>query len=199
MRGKEYSMIYLVIVALLIGGHMMHFAANALDMHFREFLNEDPESAMPSSAYTLLHFIDEYLSHAIMFTALILMISMGSLAEIRGEPKSLGTLDKSLILFSGFILGSGLGISAVEASIPLYILMLAIINLTAIAWYSRKHRQKVGHHPFTLYTVTIFITLILSATVYMALFGSQSPREFIGSFIEEKLKLLLTSSLVYLC
>ncbi len=185
-QGRDYSMMYLALVALLIGGHMMHFAANALDMHFREVLNEDPSSALPHSEYALLHFIDEYLSHLIMFTALVLIILMGSLAEIRCDGEELSTSDMGLIMFSGFILGAGLGISAVEASIPLYMLVLTILALSVVVYRARMDHKNVRKYPFTLYVLVLFTLLILSIATFIAIFGFQSPRELIGSYLEEK-------------
>ena len=185
-RGKKCSTIYMILASLLIGGHMMHFAANALDMHFREVLNENPSDVMPYTAYVLLHFIDEYLSHIIMFTALVMIISMGSLAETYNEQKELKTLDRGIIMFSGIVLGGGLGISAVEASIPLYVLALAIINLLIIVYHLKIHQRDVRQYPFTLYALMLLTMLILSIIIFIIIFGFASPREIIGSFIEEK-------------
>ncbi len=187
MHKKEYVMTYMVLMSLLIGGHMMHFAANTIDMHFREVLNEDPRDVMPYTAYILLHFIDEYLSHIIMFTALIMIICMGSLAEIYNEQKAPNLSDKIIIIFSGIILGGGLGISAVEASIPLYVLVLVVLSTIIILYKLRVQRKNVSDHPFTLYTVVLFAMLGLSIVIFIATFGFTSPREMIGSFIEEKL------------
>ena len=182
-QNQGISMVYLFLATMLMGGHMMHFAANAIDMHFREVLNVDPETTLPTSAYTLIHFIDEYLSHIIMFTALMLIFCLGAIIELQKSPKMLDMQDKVLIIISGFILGSGFGISAVEASIPIYILILVAICLIAILWYAKANNRSFFDHPFCLYVTIIYIMLLLSAIAYIAVFGFQSPRELIGSYL----------------
>ncbi len=182
-KNKEVSVFYLIVSMMLIGGHMMHFAANAIDMHFREVLNQDPSVSLPMSAYTLLHFLDEYLSHIIMFTALILIFSIGAIFDIDGNIKEAMWPDKIITIFSGIILGSGMGISVVEASIPIYMMVLTAICLASIVIYAKKHERKISGHVFCLYVVTIFTFLIISSLAYIAVFGFTSPRELIGSYL----------------
>ena len=180
--GYREHLICMVLTSLLIGGHMMHFAANALDMHYKEVLYVDTENAMPESAYTLLHFLDEYLSHIILFTSMILLMTLGVISEIGREngARNLDLLDRILIIFSSLILGVALGLTAVESSIPVYMIVLSVANLGVIIWFYRERaRDSISKYPFSLYVVILLTLIVVSDAVYCMLFGTTSPRDLI--------------------
>ncbi|MEX0568063.1 MAG: hypothetical protein Q6363_002755, partial [Candidatus Njordarchaeota archaeon] len=185
-RSEKELIIYLVLSALLIGGHFMHFAANAIDMHYREAIGIETEENMPTTAYILLHFLDEYLSHIILFTAMILIFLYGGILDMQKEQINATGMDKIITILSGFILGGSLGISGVEASIPIYMIAISALCIGIIIYKKIKMDRQIkglSQYLFTLFVLITLAMIIFAISLYLLILGTQSPRELIGGMI----------------
>lgn len=185
---KKVMFIFIVLSMFLLGGHLMHSAANAIDMSYRETVFIDPEENMPKVTYTLLHFLDEYLSHAIMYLSLYGLLFMGALIDLKSEKEKISQKDLILITLWGFILGGSLGISIIEASIALLMIPTILALLLVLIYKSKEHNidpKRRPSKPLFLFVMTVFLWTLIAMFIYIAIFGFYSPRELIGSYLKK--------------
>ncbi len=113
---------------------------------------------------------------------MILLMTLGVISEMGREDgaRNLDLLDRILIIFSSLILGVALGLTAVESSIPIYMMALSTVNLGAIIWFYRERaKDKMTRYPFSLYVVILLALMVVSDAIYYMLFGMTSPRDLI--------------------
>jgi len=179
-----FARIFTILLSLFIGGHFMHFATNAINTYAYEVRGYKVGQDIPNDIATVLYFLDEDLSHYIMFIsmfALLLVIFISRFQIlIKGENfheriKLNDILDTS----TSIIFGVAFAISAIEARKAYFVILLEIIVLAIIMFYSYKFEKKSIKviNQDTILRV-IFMSFSLSLLTFLAYYL------YFGGFIE---------------
>lgn len=138
--------VYQLGFVLFIGGHFMHFAANAINTYAFEVAGYVVGTDIPEDIAALIYFFDEELSHFIMFTTLFTMLLVVLLARVDLYDGKSGykfnLVDRILIFVATLIFGGAFSISAIEARKAYLVIALEIIVLIMFALYTKYWAKK---------------------------------------------------------
>lgn len=157
-------------------GHAMHVTANAINTFSTEI--RDYETILPEDTYALIYFLDEDLSHVLVFAALYCLLA----ALLMFERFSLPATDLETPLWPplglGLIYGASQGFVFVEAGKAL---LAPILGATlGILWYWSWRRQHSKVHIYRHGPISLFIAALIPAQlIAIGLYGL-----LIGSFIQ---------------
>lgn len=108
-----------VLIACFLYGHAMHVTANSINTYITEV--HQYREQVPGDAYDLIYFLDEDLSHLILFGSFFALLTIWSLND-----SSLTSRNLSIQMIGlGMVQGIAQGIAMIEASKPLLPFVIA--------------------------------------------------------------------------
>lgn len=165
---------------LFMYGHAMHVTANAINTYSTEV--NDYRDIIPQDSYALIFFLDERLSHFILFTAATGLIGCWLLFEQIVEAPFLFPKNLVIILLIGIVYGFVQSYAAIEAQMvwvlyPMFIILLAL-------WFFFWRRSKLflleflRCYPFSSFVVAMALfTFIITLAFGMLFAGFPQPSE----------------------
>jgi len=184
MGNKKLSIAYQLLFALFIGGHFMHFATNAIDTYMYEVAGYEAGVDIPRDVADLIYFLDEDLSHYLMFTALFTIWVIVTVARIFVMTKSsssntIGIIDRILIFLTSLIFGVAFAIATIEAKKAYLGIGLILISTAIIITFTCVIKQNILNIMKNDSVVAILLlSLIMALFIYIAYYAA------FGSFIE---------------
>lgn len=177
VRGsRRIVLLYITLMCLYIGGHFLHFGTNSIDTYLREVRHYAPGQDIPSDVYEQLHFLDEVLSHVIMFATLFSILSLTSLVEIKLNLRvERSTRGWCFLLVAAAILGAGITVSAIEAQVLwAYFPLLAVSGAIVVtyAYLRRLRTSDILKLSFTTFFLMLLLFAALTSVIYYSVFGS---------------------------
>lgn len=170
-QSGKLQAISLGLVALFLYGHAMHVTANSINTFVTEVHDYRPR--IPDDAYDLIYFLDETLSHYLIFTALFALLLLWShtFRKLATRP----TYMQRAMLGLGLLQGGAQTIAMIEARKVCLSFGLAVILGAYIYW---QHRKGAPSSPIRVYVRGVAIALILTLVLYAVVVGDYtSPSE----------------------
>ena len=179
---RRLRRIFLILVCVFLYGHAMHMTANAVNTFSTEIRNYRP--IIPDDSYALLHFLDETLSHLIIFAALdgllacLLVLDAQYLAsEGSRRPQALG------LVFGG-LFGVCEALAFIEGG-KVYLVPFVVVVLGAIwLWLWRRSRSPfaafLSAGPVTAFVGALLPSLLVALGVYAAVVGGFTQPSELG-------------------
>ena len=173
---------FIVFCFVFMYGHSMHFTANSINTFITEVRNY--REILPADTYALVFFLDERLSHLILFAAVVGLIACWFIFDrMKLAPPVLpGNLPILIILGAAY--GIVQAYALIEArmvylTIPIF---LIIMGLWIYLW--RRSDLAFGKfvvdRPFTTFVTVMLITSVLAVGIYGLIFNEfPQPSEFI--------------------
>ena len=171
------KILYIALLVVHIEGHGFHWAANAIDVTIENIPNW---TAIPQliSLHQYAYFLDEILSHKIMFYSIsiimLLILYWSERYETQLGKNMMHTLDISSIIF-----GFSIIVSFIEGQSPIegIIFAIALIILGFIIYrnLSKIYQNTVARYMFN----TAVAILVIAAIYYMIFHGFPQPSEWL--------------------
>ena len=167
----------LVIFAVFMIGfmwsHAMHATANSIDTFATEV--RDYRHVIPEDLYQLIFFIDERLSHWLLFAFVTGLLACWLVFDQSELAPPIMPRNPILLLLLGIIYGIVQAYSLIEArAVPLVVPMI-IILLGLWFWYWRRSAlpltKYLGHRPFTTFVAIMSISAVVTMVVWWIIFG----------------------------
>jgi hypothetical protein len=166
--------LFATLIILFFIGHVMHFTANTTNVFGTEI--RDYKSIIPQDLYALIYFMDETLSHIILYLsrygllACLLVLETGYLVK--------HTVERRLWvggLIVGLLFGLWEAIVFIEGQ-KVWLVPVAIILLGATwIWTWRKSGSSIGTFiktgPITAFVTVELPCLLIGLVVYLLIFG----------------------------
>ncbi len=148
---------------LFIFGQGLHVAGNSINTFMTEV--RDYESITPKDAYALIFFIDEVLSHLVLFGAMIGLIAVWLAFDSFIEAPPLLPNNRWFLLGAGLLFSGVLVYALIEARTPYMIIAVVGVLGGLWIWLWRRSDLPVGQfvkdRPFR--TLVIILTVACSA------------------------------------
>jgi hypothetical protein len=171
---------FLIFAFVFITGQAMHFTANSINTYSTEV--KDYQSIIPTDTYALIYFLDEKLSHYILFIGITGLLTCWFIFDrltlaapiMPGHPLSLSIV--------GAFLGVVLAYSLIEAR-AVWLLIPILVILTGLwLWFWRHSalpiRKYLTDHPFTSFVAILMIAALLLTVGYGLIYsGFPQPSE----------------------
>lgn len=168
--------------ALLLYGHAMHLTANAINTFSTEVRNY--QAILPTDTYDLIYFLDETLSHILLFIAFYGLLVNWVIFEFLATAPPLLSAPSWIVAMLGFIYGVVQTFAIVEAGKVWFVLFLQILLLFLLLWIWRKSNltlmQYIRDRPVTLFVITFSQSLLVTLIAFYLIFGSFSQPSQLG-------------------
>lgn len=151
-------------IAVFLYGHAMHITANSINTFATEV--NDYRERIPNDMYDLIYFLDETLSHYLIFVALFALLLLWGRLPFAIDV--LSSRERQVMLGLGFFQGSGQAIAMVEARKAALAIGLALGTWVYIAWH---HRAAAGQTAMQQYIRGMAIALVLTLIIYVIVIG----------------------------
>jgi len=168
-EGLNYLFAFFLIIHFV--GHGFHWAANAIDVTIENV------GGTPQQVHSYAYFLDEILSHKIMYYSLIalLLIILYASKRINEEP---GKWELVLGELSSLIFGFSVTISFIEGQSPYEAIIFGVLSIIVTFLHFGGLRE-IQNHPFARYYLRLGIWILIWASAYYALFhGFPQPSEW---------------------
>ena len=147
---------YIFSYMLFFEGHGLHWAANSINVYTGETL-------------WVAYFLDEIISHKVMFTGIFLLIALGGLSELYKKNGDNGLMPP---LIGGIVMGFSASLMFIEgqsapefmAASILYILLYLLLRLSRGVTLKEK--------PFLTFSITSTTFTVIFMLIYLAIFHS---------------------------
>lgn len=150
-------------LVLFLYGHAMHVTANSINTFITEV--RDYREVVPADAYDLIYFLDEDLSHLLMFISLAALFIIWSYSETpEKESDSLWP-----ITALGFIEGIALAVAMIEAT-KLY-LTFGLALVISISLFRLDHGSR-KNTPLSRYALWLAFSLFATPIIYWLVVGN---------------------------
>ena len=159
--------------ALFLVGQGQHVAGNSINTFMTEVRDYKPIT--PDDAYELIFFIDEILSHWVLFGAMIGLISTWLVFDARIAARPLLPDKLWLLLLAGLIFGLTLGYALIEARTP-YIIVAVLGALGGTwLWLWRQSGQSfagfIENRPYRKFVLILMLTTTGMMLIWLVVFG----------------------------
>lgn len=148
---------------LFLYGHAMHVTANTINTYLTEV--RDYREIVPDDAYDLIYFLDEDLSHLLIFGGLLALLMIMCAYEVRADAAN--PLWPVTVL--GVIEGATLAIAMIEAAKPYLPFASAIVSLAVLTHFNQGIWPQT---PLSRYTLWMALGLLVTPVAYVLVFGS---------------------------
>jgi len=161
------------LACLFFEGHGMHMATNAVSTYIAEVHNYKP--LIPPDAWELLFFLDEFLGHLLVFTALYTMLIIYALVQQKVPMHKISALSFVIISILGVIWGGAQMVAMIEASLPKLMLLYTSVSLLVnIVLFLRSKEQLfpyLAQRPLILFIASGLSAILLLTPVYYTILG----------------------------
>jgi len=181
--------LYQVFFLLFIGAHFMHFATNAVNTYAYEVMNYTAGKEIPQDVASLLYFLDEELSHYIMFSSLfamwLIVIIARFITKAPSFPEKRPLAERIVIFLSVIIFGAVFTISAIEARKAYFVIGLEVIVIILMLFISyivttEKIFIKIRKDPIIqVMLFSIIFSLLFFLAYYLYFGGFIEPSEIL--------------------
>ena len=161
---------FIVLCLIYIAGHVLHFAGNTLNT----LISEIYEIKIQNNLYNIIYFIDEDLSHLLLFFSGYSVISLFTYISLI-QPKT--KIDKTYIkhFFSGIGYASFQTLALISANKVILTPIFIVILVIPILYISNKKihiNNLLKITPITSFAGGLAIALIPLLCIYYVTFGS---------------------------
>jgi hypothetical protein len=185
-ESRRLRWMFLGLAFVFLYGHAMHVTANAIDTFSTEI--RDYGSILPQDTYALIYFLDETLSHLIVFPTRYGLIGCLVVLEAR-SPRPIGaTRAPQLAAGSGIVFGLWEAVVFTEGQkvwlIPIVVAGLALFWIWG--WKTSKATLStyLRRGPATFFTAGLLPAMLAGLVIYaLAVGGFTEPSELGGGII----------------
>ena len=176
----RYLVVFLAFTFLFVYGHSMHVTANAINTYSTEV--RDYKDIIPPDTYALIFFLDERLSHFLLFVAMTGLICSWFIFDRSAIASPLLPGNRFFLVIIGSVYGFLTGFSLIEAQMAILAVPMVLIMLGMWFWYWRASDLSVGEYiwdrPFTTLVIVIAFSTVVMMAVYALIFdGFPQPSE----------------------
>jgi hypothetical protein len=171
---RVLRVVYLIAAGLLVYGHAMHLTANSINV----FSTVVKEYELPPDAHALIYFLDEELSHALSFSAAMVVFGCLLIADYQ-EPASYDDQRYLSPFVWGLLCSIGFGFAILEGQ-ALVLGLILIVSIGTLWFYLWKRRNLDLKHYLQTGPIIAFIFAVVPATLSLLILY----RLIFGSFIE---------------
>jgi len=158
---------------LFMYGHSMHATANTINTYSTEV--QDYKDILPQDTYALIYFLDEVLSHIILFVATTGLIGCWLIFEESVQASSLFPQNPIFIFIIGIIYGFVQSYAAVEAQMVWILIFMFSILLVIWFYYWRRSSLSLPNflreNPFSSFVVIMALFSFIATLTYGAIYG----------------------------
>jgi len=173
VKSEFLNYLFILLFAIHFVGHGLHWAANALNETMKYYGN------VAESIHSYAYFLDEFLSHKIMYYTAIGMLLL-ILYVSKDLSSKLLIKEKLIAELSSLIYGFSITISFIEGQSPYEAILFGVIILLAPILYTRKIKE-IYEKPFIRYFFHLGFWIILWASLYFVIFhGFPQPSEWMA-------------------
>ena len=174
METTKEQVMGFVFAMLFFEGHAMHMTANAIDTFSFEI--NDYKSTIPQDTRELIHFLDEFLGHLLLFIGLmglIVLLLWIEIAHASNQGQEL-TRNENVICYAlGTIYGTSMAIGAIEATYFVgFWNAYAILGLFFAYWLIKKNRERMKKLVYFKVIVAFYLTIPIATGLYWLAVGS---------------------------
>ena len=176
-KEKFLKILYMSLLIIHIEGHGFHWVANAIDVTIE---NVPDWGAIPQlvSLHQYAYFLDEILSHKIMFYSIsiimLLILYWSGRYEAQLEKRTIYTLDISSVIF-----GFSIIVSFIEGQSPIEVIIFAIA-LIILGFIIYRRLDRIYQNPVARYMFNTAVTILVIAAIYYMIFhGFPQPSEWL--------------------
>ena len=163
-----------VLAMLFFEGHAMHLTANAIDTFSFEI--NDYKNIIPQDTRELIHFLDEFLGHLLLFIGLMGLIALLlwiEAARVSENARELTQSENVLCYVLGIIYGVSMTIGAIEASYFIgFWNVYAILGLFLVYSLFGKDREKLDRLVYSKIIIAFYLTIPTATAIYWLIVGS---------------------------
>lgn len=173
---------FLVFAFLFIFSQGMHSTANSINTFSTEV--RDYESILPKDLYSLVFFLDEQLSHLLVFTAVTGLMACWFIFDRSAIAQPLIPYLPLLIVTIGIIYGITQAYAVIEARLMWIEIPMVLTLMGLWVWYWRKSQMNywrfLNSRPFTTFVAVMSLTTVIATVLYSLYFGGfPQPSEFV--------------------
>ena len=159
--------------ALFLFGQGLHVAGNSINTFMTEVRDYKP--IIPKDAYDLIFFIDEVLSHLVLFSAVIGLIAVWLIFDARIAAPPLLPDNRWFLLLAGLVFGVVMAYAMIEARTPYVIIAMIGVLGGLWLWFWRKSGLSAGefvaHRPFRTFVLILVISTAGMMLIWLLVFG----------------------------
>jgi hypothetical protein len=159
-----YNHLSIAGIATFLYGHAMHVTGNAINTFITEVHHY--RNLIPDDSYELIYFLDENLSHYIIFIALFALLIIWCVAETRMESTRLLWPATALGVVEGIVQT----IAMIEGSKPFLPFIIGTMMIVCLLWVGKK-RGGINT-PICRYALATAIGLLFAPLIYLVVVGS---------------------------
>lgn len=172
--------VFALFMIAFMWSHALHAAANAIDTFATEV--RDYRHVIPEDLYQLIFFIDERLSHWLLFAFTTGLIACWLIFDRMDIASPIMPRNLLFLLALGIIYGIVKAYGLIEARVVLMIVPITIVLLGLWFWYWRRSRLSLSeylrHRPFTTFVAILSIFAVLTMVGWGLIFnGFPQPSE----------------------
>lgn len=174
-------LVFLAFIYLFVYGHAMHFTGNSINTYSTEVQNY--KEIIPPDTYALIFFLDERLSHFLLFVAATGLICMWFIFDRAKLAPPLLPDNRFLIFALGIVYGFLTGFSLIEARMVIMAIPMVLVMTGLWLWYWRRSGLSLGAYfsdrPFTTMVIIVAISTVVMMGGWGIYFdGFPQPSEF---------------------
>lgn len=175
-------LVFLAFIYLFVYGHAMHFTGNSINTYSTEVQNY--KDILPPDTYALIFFLDERLSHLLLFIAATGLICTWFVFDRSKLTPPLLPGNRLLIFAFGIVYGFLTGFSLIEARMVIMAVPMVLIMTGLWLWYWRRSGLSLGGYfrdrPFTAMMIIVAVATLVMMGAWGIIFnGFPQPSEFV--------------------
>ena len=164
---------FLLLTGVFLYGHAMHVTANAIDTFSTEI--RDYGSVLPSDTYALIYFLDETLSHLIIFFSRYSLFACLLLLEIRYLSSATSSGTQKLAIGAGVLFGLWEAMVFTEGQKVLLVPLLVAALGGLWVWLWRQSGSAFGSFlktgPVTSFVAGLLPSILVGLGLYALIVG----------------------------
>ena len=165
--------IFLVFGFMFIYGQGIHVTGNAINTYATEV--NDYKDQMPKDLYDLIFFLDERLSHLILFVAVTGLIGCWYVWDQLALAPPLMPRPLLILIPMGVLYGVTKAYAVIEARMVWIIFPIVLVLMGMWLWYWRRSRQSLiaygRHRPFTTFVAVLVFVAIAGMVIWWLYWG----------------------------
>ena len=151
---KPVKLVYAFSYAIFFEGHGFHWAANSIDVSL-------------NGLDWIPYYLDEVLSHKMMFSGLFLLIAIAGLSEISGN-----RYEKPMLpILSGIVMGFSEALMFIEGQSAAEFLAANLAYITLYIVVAHRVGGKMKEKPFLTFSASTSASAVVFMVIYSAVFG----------------------------
>ena len=165
--------VFLVLAFLFLYGHAMHATGNAINTYATEV--NDYKDQIPKDLYDLIFFLDERLSHLVLFVAVTGLIGCWFVWDQFALAPPLMPRLPLILIPMGLLYGVTKAYAVIEARMVWIIFPIVLVLLGMWLWYWRRSRRSLiryaGHRPFTTFVAVMVFVAVTGMVIWWLYWG----------------------------